>query len=383
MTARDVLFLVVLGGVCAMWFFRPLVLLDDEILLVPPTMNIAIRWASSSSSKQPVLLLVEVPPPPPPPVNPILLPSSPIKAALRVPSEEWKKKEKNDTMIPVPQKKWAHGCNGSLPRINFPLSVTTRNLRVKKQKITTHHQLPLIQHFLTSVIPSMEPAKFDYSIYVAADHDDEWLTNATHIHSIELWWEKRYRHRWGKDACVPPLEFFAYDNTRSRNVWAVNYVSQVAYERGYDCFYRANDDTIFMEDQWSSKFFAEMATFRPIPFLGVVGPTDLQHVGLLTHSFVCRPHFLAMGVHFNYYFGNWWSDPWIHELYEGPYPETWGGEKVRMFRRFTDVKVKHMLVKNRYDIQGDEATYLKILDIDRNGTLNNYIVKYLNKTSIK
>jgi hypothetical protein len=361
MKKNDLVLLLFLGALCVMWIYRPsgaLLLMDDEVVIVPPTILILIPDFPSPPSP--------LPPPPPSPPSVPLSPSSPPSVVM--------KPENTST----PQK-WNYGCHGGLPRINFPLSVTTRNLKLKGRPVLQYQQLPLVQYFLTSVINSMEPSKFDYSIYVGVDNDDPWLTNASHVRDIQRWWDIRYRYKWGKGTCVPPLEFFAYDNTRSRNVWAVNYVSQVAYDRGYDCFYRVNDDTVLMEDQWSSKFFAEMAQFKPIPFLGVVGPTDLQHAGLLTHSMICRPHFMAMGVHFNYYFGNWWSDPWIQKLYEGPYPEAWGGKEVRMFRRFVDVKVKHMLVKNRYDVQGDEGTYLKVLAIDRNGTLDRFIVKYLEK----
>ncbi len=270
------------------------------------------------------------------------------------------------------QKKWQYGCNGSLRRINFPLSATTRNLKGRLRSI---RDLPLIKYALHSIAATIEPEKFDYAIYVGADDDDAWLANATRTVLIVQWWEVHYKSKWGAEACVPPLEFFAYDNTRSNNVRAVNHVSQVAYERGFDFFFRINDDSVLVNKDWSTKFVEELARFRPIPYLGVTGPWDAFAKGrLLTHSFVGRLHFKAMGIHFATLFQNVFSDDWIQRLYTGPYPEAFGNE-TRMVSILPDVKVRHMVLPSRYDIEITVEAYRQQVGIDRNNTLYPFIMK--------
>jgi hypothetical protein len=253
-------------------------------------------------------------------------------------------------------------CDRTLPLIELPLSVTSRNLRGSIHAIET---LPLFKYALPSFIESVEPARFRYAIDIAADTGDAWYDNATRVALMLEWWRAHWAVKW-PEACLPSLTFSVFANTRSRNTWAVNYVAERAYHAGADYFYRINDDTVLKVDQWSSVFVAELAAMRPIPGLGVTGPVDpFLNASRLTHSFVGRPHFLWYGTYFPYAFGNWWTDDWIKLVYAGPYNRTVFGEDARLMSIAANVSVKHVVLPARYEIKSTEGRYRRIVDIDR------------------
>jgi hypothetical protein len=257
------------------------------------------------------------------------------------------------------------GChNHTLPRILFPLAATTRNL---KKVPKTIHDLPLVKYALTSIIDTLEPDLFDYGIYVGADKGDAWLDRPLHIHAIQEWFIKYYHKKWGAEACVPALLFYAYDNTRYRNVWVINYVTQLGYERGYDYFYQINDDTILSNDQWSTHFTDVLTNAHPIPGLGVVGPWDPVQKGILmTHSCISRVHLHVFGVFFNFGYGNTYSDVWIQEVYAKPYPVKWLlVNNTSLSTILPNVRVKHVVLKTRYISRGTPAVHKQQIEIDR------------------
>jgi len=269
-----------------------------------------------------------------------------------------------------------HSKTNKTARIHFPLSVTTRNL---KNKINRVEDLPLIQYALASIVDTIEPELFDYGIYIAADQGDPWLDNTTHLASIRTWFENYFYDVWNSRFCVPELEFFIYVNTHSRNTWAINYVTQIAFERGYDYFYRINDDSILSRDRWSSQYVTVMRAMRPFPNVGVVGPWDAFFSGkVLTHSFISRLHLLIYGTHFNFLYGNWYSDPWIQEIYSSPYPEHPNATFTSMAVILVSVKVKHLVLKSRYEVQATVALHKQQVLIDRE-VFHTYLLKELDK----
>ncbi len=252
---------------------------------------------------------------------------------------------------------------GLRPLIHLPLSVTSRNL----PRLTHIKELPLLKHALRTLASSAEPDLFDYDIGIGADQGDEYYDNSTYQVAIQEWWQHQWREHWAAtDYCVPPLWFVIYDNTQSRNTWAVNYVTQRAYEQGADWFMRVNDDTEFFNNHWSSAFVNELQSFRPIPGLGVTGPWDDYQKGkLLTHSMVGRLHFDVFGFHFPFTLGNWWSDDWVQKVYAPPYNSTVFGANATMMSILKHVPVKHVFLKSRYTVKSTEALYMKQLLLDR------------------
>ena len=65
---------------------------------------------------------------------------------------------------------------------------------------------------------------------------------------------------------------------------------------------------------WPTRFAQALASAKPIPYLGVVGPVDKTNSGLLTHNCVHRRHYEAFGLHAPYVFGNYYSDDWIQQV---------------------------------------------------------------------
>ena len=307
-------------------------------------------------------------------------PEAPAQEAAEEEGTEEEGEEENPTIISVVEQRPPRGeapqaCvdTSRLPRIHLPLSVTSRNLKAVRDLTA----LPLFQYALPTFITSVEPALFRYGVSLGADAGDPWYDHAEHQAEMLSWWTRRWHQHWDQssrirfcdpDAAVPPFEILIYNNTQSRNVWAVNYATQRAYEAGYDYFYRINDDTVLYPNQWSSRFVAKLNASRPLPFVGVTGPRDTWRAKedpLLTHSFVARPHLAIFGAHFNYYFGNYFSDDWIHWVYHPPYNETIFGANASMFSILEDVTVTHKVVKSRYEVKANRDQYKRILQLDR------------------
>lgn len=276
--------------------------------------------------------------------------------------------------------------------IHLPISATSRNLK----DIRRVGDLPLLKYLLRSLALTAEPHRFRYDIGIGADQGDAWLDNAAHILAIITWWNQTWRRSW-PELCTPPLWFVTYDNSKSRNVWAVNYISQRAYEQGADWFLRVNDDTVFSKTNWSSAMVQELQSFRPISGLGVTGPYDAySQRDLLTHSMVGRLHFQVFGFHFPYTFGNFWSDDWIHQVYVPPY--AWdldmasntndtgtllpsnnnNNAATRMMSILRSIPVKHMGIGGRYTVKGTTHQYKQQLVLDRE-ILHQFVVKHLKK----
>jgi hypothetical protein len=258
-----------------------------------------------------------------------------------------------------------------LPRIHLPIPATTRNLR----GVQSIQQLPLVAFALSSLITSSEPTLFQYGVDVGGDSGDPYFDNLERTASITAWWRDAWMDYWGDDPCLlPPLRFFVYNNTHSRNVWASNFMAQRAYEEGYDYYFRINDDTVLHNNRWSSVFVATLSNMRPITNLGVTGPADsFTKNKLLTHSFVHRNHFNVHGFLFPFSLPNYFSDDWHQNVYAPPYPESFG-VNASMMKIHLDIPVTHKLVTGRYEIQSTPEKYKAQLAIDRDN-LRVYIEK--------
>ncbi len=260
------------------------------------------------------------------------------------------------TILPCPRRP-------ELKSIAFPLSVTS-------QKITVSHfkNLPLFRHALPTILSSIELDRYDYRVDIAVDSNDKWYDNSDNIRQMTFWWIHMHQISWPTYDCYTPLVFTVFNNTRNRNTWAVNYVTEIEYHLGYDAFYRINDDTSLYNDQWSTKFFDIMDKMQPMKGVGVTGPYDAFHRGkFLTHSFVTRKHVEIFGTHFNYLYGNWYSDNWIQEIYSAPF-----GSNTILMVLDSNVTILHHLEPARYVIQATLALHKKqvIIDVE---VLRNYL----------
>lgn len=267
-----------------------------------------------------------------------------------------------DLPPPAPAAPACSGPRADLPLVQFPLSVTSRNI---KGGVKTVADLPLLKFALPSIVKTVEPWRARYWVAIAADSGDPWYDNGPAQAAIAAWYEAEWAARW-PGLCAPRLTFDVYNNTHSCNVRAVNYVSMRGLLEGADYFYRINDDTVLHGDSnWTSLFIEALAGMRPIANLGVVGPADaFQKDALLTHCCVHRNHFTLWSFHFAPLFCNWWSDNWIQAVYAGPYPTSFGREP-NMMSIMKQVRVTHKVLPSRYDIKSTNDQYLKQVAIDR------------------
>lgn len=243
--------------------------------------------------------------------------------------------------------------------INLPLSVTSNGLRLNRLE-----ELPLLKHALPTLATTVEPWFFTYDIIVGVDTGDPWYTTPGNLTAIGEWWARLWQATWGGQYPLPALVFHINHNTASRNVWAVNYAAQHAYEAGADYFYRINDDTELHKNNWSSAFVATLASFKPFPGCGVVGPHDpWPSYALLTHSFVGRCHFAIFGGYFPPTFHNYFSDDWIGAVYQ-VLPASFGPDAV-MMKILDTVTVRHVVLPERYERMATTALYNWQLSIDR------------------
>ncbi len=246
------------------------------------------------------------------------------------------------------------------PWINFPLSVTSNGL---KMRIRRFDELPLFTYALRTLITTAEPWLFTYDIIVGVDADDPWYTTSGNVTAMGEWWTQQWQAVWPGHP-VPGLAFHVYANTASRNVWAVNYAAQHAYEAGADYFYRINDDTELHKNNWSSVFVATLASFKPFPGCGVVAPRDpFPKRDLMTHSFVGRCHFAIFGVYFPPTFHNYFSDDWVGAVYAS-LPASFGKDAV-MAKILDHITVRHVVLPERYERMATTALYEQQLAIDR------------------
>ncbi len=188
--------------------------------------------------------------------------------------------------------------------------------------------LPLLRFALPSFIASAEPESFHYAIDIGADSGDVWYDHPGHQARIVAWWNDKWQQNW---PCIHvPLRIFIYNNTHSRNSWAVNYLTQRAYEEGFDYFYRINDDTVLKPNGW----------------------------------FISRRHMDIFGCHFPFGVGNSWSDDLIQNVYMPPYPVEWG-TNVTLMRILLHVPVTHRLVIGRYEVYATVDQYRRQLALWR------------------
>lgn len=222
----------------------------------------------------------------------------------------------------------------ALVKICIPISITTRGT-----KWTRLNQMLLLTSLLPSLVNTTQPG-YRFGLYLGYDRGDPLLDSP----EAQLELHKLGRDIIGSSGIV--LKSFCYDDSRNRNVWAVNYITRECYLDGYDYFYRVNDDSA-MEGKWASILVDRL---RSTNNFGVVGTLDKGNPRIFTHSMVGRPHIEVFGYYFPFEFGNYWSDDWITEVYEPPF-----------VHRSYDVSVKHHIHAERYTVEYERKNLLALM----------------------
>jgi FkbM family methyltransferase len=189
--------------------------------------------------------------------------------------------------------------------------------------------IPSIQ----KTISTSDRSKYDFRLYLAADHDDEfWLQNKNNVKSPD----------WLS------VEIVFYDVPKHKIPF--NPMMRAAFNDGAEYLVRINDDSEFVTSDWVSKAVAKLASYDP-PNVGMVGPNCREgNTAIMTHDMVHRTHLDIFEHYYPDVFSAWWIDDWISKVY-GPQRST----------KMMDWTVKHHTHKHgtRYEVQHHEAKLLK------------------------
>lgn len=208
--------------------------------------------------------------------------------------------------------------------ICFPISVTSFSTGWSKYSDSVL-ATTLLPSFLQHASPSCS-----YAFYYGYDRGDFFYSNPSVVADL-------------KEAFTMHPQFnvsvkvFEYDDTASRNVWAVNYLTEECYLDGYEYIFRINDDSEFAEP-FAEKLVKKMRHEAVVPDFGVVGLEDPDMKRIFTHDFVSRTHFKVFRTHYPWVFHNWWSDDWITFVY-GP-----------IHTQRTNIRINHKRLARRYGV---------------------------------
>ena len=189
--------------------------------------------------------------------------------------------------------------------------------------------IPSIQR----TISSADRSQYDFRLYLAADHDDQfWLNNQNNVKTPD-WLSVQIGFYEVPEQKIP-----------------FNPMMRAAFNDGAEYLVRINDDSEFVTSDWVSKAVAKLATYDP-PNVGMVGPNCREgNTAIMTHDMVHRTHLDIFEHYYPDVFSAWWIDDWISKVY-GPQRST----------KMMDWTVKHHIHKHgtRYKVQGHEAKLLK------------------------
>ena len=189
--------------------------------------------------------------------------------------------------------------------------------------------IPSIQ----KTISTSDRSKYDFRLYLAADHDDQfWLNNQNNIKTPD-WLSVHVGLYEVPEHKIP-----------------FNPMMRTAYNDGAEYMVRINDDSEFVTSDWVSKAADKLASYDP-PNVGMVGPNCREgNTAIMTHDMVHRTHFDIFEHYYPDVFSAWWIDDWISKVY-GPTRST----------KMMDWTVKHHTHEHgtRYEVQHHEKQLLK------------------------
>jgi len=182
-------------------------------------------------------------------------------------------------------------------------------------------------------ISTSDRSKYDFRLYLAADHDDHF-------------WLKYQNDLETPDWLSVHIGFYEVPEHKI----PFNPMMRTAFDDGAEYMVRINDDSEFVTSDWVSKAVAKLASYDPSN-VGMVGPNCREgNRAIMTHDMVHRTHLDIFEHYYPDAFSAWWIDDWISKVY-GPQRST----------KMMDWTVKHHTHKHgtRYKVQGHEKQLLK------------------------
>ena len=207
--------------------------------------------------------------------NTTMLRSSPEKALENV-------EPSNDISKPPEQK------TGTKPMIAICAATHSKsNWRSLDDTALEKLLIPSIQR----TISSADRSQYDFRLYLAADHDDQfWLNNQNDVKT--------------PDWLSVHVGFYEVPKQKI----PFNPMMRAAYNDGAEYMVRINDDSEFVTSDWVSKAVAKLASYDP-PNVGMVGPNCREgNTAIMTHDMVHRTHLDIFEHYYPGVFSAWWID---------------------------------------------------------------------------
>ena len=179
-----------------------------------------------------------------------------------------------------------------------------------------------------SIIETIEPHLYHYSVFVGYDADDTyWNTPANRFKGVTWVSVQNPLHKPGP---------------------VFNHVAKQAYLQNCDYYFRINDDTKILSHNWTTIMITLLR--EKLNNTGVIGPVCHQgNTAIFTHDFVHKTHLQIFENYYNPEFPDWWLDDWITDIYK----------KLDRAIVATNVEVIHNLKETRYQVSIEKEKILQ------------------------
>ena len=180
------------------------------------------------------------------------------------------------------------------------LAITSNRVKISYENITIASvmaEFPFYRHLFPSFCRTAEEKHF-YHFYFAYDTNDKFFANAAHLDIfVETFMRARQSMGYVHKNIKTWVHFVQCSHSK-KPAWAQNDAQMEAYLDNIHYFYRINDDTIMISENWTSTFIQLLDEYDP-PRVGVVGP---MHKGgntkILTYDFVHSTHLDMFGIYY-------------------------------------------------------------------------------------
>jgi len=222
-------------------------------------------------------------------------------------------------------------CSGRLKHVAILIPVTSRG--------TNTSEAPLL-NFALPTIAKTATANFCISVLIIYDFNDKFYKSHYTRNRIISLYQNMFKTK--------QVNMLLVESLGNSNVEALNYGCTIGLKLNAMYFFRANDDSQFLQSDWIHILTSALDQNK---CLGVAGPLHLNgNTNIFTMDMVCAVHFKIFGYWYDPAFQNWWSDDFITDVYP------------RQFVYPTFAKIEHILTPTRYKVKiVDRDQYREIL----------------------
>jgi hypothetical protein len=237
------------------------------------------------------------------------------------------------------------------PRVCLPSKIIQIGLIIpvtsNKRNYTSIFDVDFIRILLPGFIEhANQSGMYIYNFYLGYDHDDQYyIDNREKI-------LKFLRTNYPSFLTFSLLPIYDKKSKLSE-IWTE--LAFYAVNAGNEFLYQLGDDIQFLDNNWEYYFIKQLEKLNNI---GVVGPLDLNNVGLLTQSFVHKTHLDIFGYYYPKEIKNIYVDDWIQNVYQNIFHN-------RSFK-FLNIRVKNSGGDYRYKVDKNaKKIYIQQLKIGK------------------